>query len=41
MQTEYIDIDIEYLSQHRSENYEDATPPNLFLRANKNATTLT
>lgn len=30
MQTEDIDIDNEYLTQHRSENYENATPPILF-----------
>lgn len=41
MQTEDIDIDNEYFTQHRSENYENATPPILFFRANKNATTLT
>lgn len=41
MQTEDIDIDKEYLTQHRSDNYENATPPILFFRANKKATTLT
>lgn len=41
MQTEDIDIDNEYSTQRRSENYENATPPILFFRANKNAATLT